>query len=121
MDLYLYSPHTPLQGEQGHISIFYLLPISVNKKLVFRDVYRLRIATNTYVDRIVKRLKKNMHKQLEGVVQRIVRVTLYITSVECCNTGVSVSSRLVNLAQKDQPGQIRVLMHISSAATQFAF
>jgi len=120
MELYLYSLHTPLQGEQGHISIFYLLPISANKKLVFRDVYSLCIATNTYVDRIVERLE-NMHKQLEGVVQWIVRVTLYSTSVECCNTGVSVSSRLVSLVQEDQPGQIRVLMHIRSGATQFAF
>jgi len=78
----------PSQGEQGHISIFYLLPISANKKLVFRDVPTLlRIATNTYVDRMVERLEKNMHKQLEGVVQRIVHVTLYSTSVECCNTG----------------------------------
>jgi hypothetical protein len=67
MELYLYSPHTPLQGEQGHISIFYLLPISANKKLVFRDIYHLRIATKTYVDRKVERLEKNMHKQLVGV------------------------------------------------------
>jgi hypothetical protein len=70
---------------------------------------------------MVERLEKNMRKQLEGVVQRIVHVTLYSTSVECCNTGASVSSRLVNLFQADQPGQIRVLMHIRSAATQFAF
>jgi len=88
---------------------------------VFRDVYHPLIATNTYVDRIVERLEKNMHKQLEGVVQRTVHVTLYSTSVECCNTGASVSSRLVNLVQADQPGQIRVLTHVRSASTQFAF
>lgn len=62
MELYLYSPHVPLQGQQAHISIFYLLLISANKKLVFRDIYHLRIATNTYVDRMVERLEMNMHK-----------------------------------------------------------
>jgi hypothetical protein len=64
---------------------------------------------------------ENMHKQLEAVVQLIVHVILYSTSAECCNTGASVSSRLVNLVQTDQPGQIRVLMHIRLAAAQFAF
>jgi hypothetical protein len=99
------------------------LSISANKMFVFRDVYHLRIAINTYVETMVERLEKNMHKQLEGFLQRIVHVTLYSTSVECCNTGASMSSRLVNLVQADQPGHIRVLMHVfvRSAATQFAF
>ena len=121
MELYLYLPHMPLQGEEGHISIFYLFPISANKKLVFRYVYHPRITINTYVDRMVERLEKNMHKQLEGFVRRIVHVTLCSTSVESCNTGASVSSRLVNLVQADQPVHIRVLMHMRSAATQSAF
>jgi hypothetical protein len=41
-------------------------------------------------------------------VEEIVRVTLPGTSVQCCNTDASVSSRLVIPVQADQPGQVPV-------------
>jgi hypothetical protein len=121
MELYLYSPYTPSQGEEESTSIFFLLPVSANTKLVFRDVFHLRIATSTSMDRIMERLENNMHKQLKGAVQRIVHVTLYSTSVECCNTDAVVSSRLVNRAQADRQVSFVYLKQRRSAASQFAF
>jgi hypothetical protein len=64
---------------------------------------------------------ENMHKQLEGVVQRIVHVSLYSTSVVCCNTDASVNSRLVSLAQADRQVRFMFTKLIRSAAIQFPF